>query len=282
MAERGLKRNVARGAVRPLTPPLDADLQRWLPPVTAGSARDPAASASAAAVWCGVVWGRLGRGDVAWAWWDSVDDPQLQPWIAAERGRLLREVGLHAQAKGHDAAGLATAVDLTDVVMLRLSLAADWVGLAEPALAASALSSASDLLDELQDGPRTARQRLRRTWVSVEVAMASGRPPSVDGLPAGTAQQPLFDEDYQHGTDFHRAKGLLFAAVVRAEPGLLPLSVELAPPALQWAIELARLDAGDQSAGPRAMAAWRAVVGPPGHEAAIRRALTSRRIEQLG
>jgi hypothetical protein len=281
MTERGLKRNDVGGRVHPLVAPPDEELERWLPPVKVGSARHPLASPAAAAVWHGVVWGRLGRGDVAWAWWDSVNDPELQPWIAAERGRLLREVGLHAQAKLHDTAGLAAAVDLTDVVMLRLSLAADWVGLDQPALAASALAGASDLLDELQDGPRTARQRLRRTWVSVEVAIAAKTAPSVGGLPASTAHGVRFDADHQHGTDFHRAKGLLFAAVVREDPVLLDASARLAPPALRWAIELVRLDAGDQSAGTRAVAAWRAIVGPPGCEAAIRRGPTSQRIELL-
>ena len=111
-----------------LLAPSQDDLHRWRSAVSPEHPRHPLRSADAAAVWNGVVWGRLGRCDLAWAWWDSVDEPTLQPWIAGERGRILRELGLHEQAAEVEEEGLTTARDVVDVVLLRLSLAADAVG----------------------------------------------------------------------------------------------------------------------------------------------------------
>jgi len=265
-----------------LIAPGQEQLHRWRPSVPSGHPRHPIRSAGAAAVWNGVVWGRLGRGDRAWAWWDSVTDKDLQPWIAAERGRVLRELGLHRAAQQLEEDGLATAKDLTDAVMLRLSLAADAVGLGEKAVARRALGTARSLLAELPVDDRVRRQRLRHRWIEVEVTVLSGSEPDPDGLPVLGDDGPEFPADYDAGTDFHRAKGLLFAGIVHGDPELLELAVPLAPPALGWAIELALLDAGDETAAARAVTAWNQVVPPPDHDTAVAATATARRLRSLG
>jgi hypothetical protein len=264
-----------------LAPPQD-DLQRWRPTVPSGHPRHPIRSSDAAAVWNGVVWGRLGRCDHAWAWWDSVTAPDLQPWIAGERGRLLRELGLHDRATVLEEEGLRDATDLVDVVLLRLSLAADAVGLGQEAAARRALGTAGALLDELPVGDRVRRQRLRRVWIGVEVDLLAGAGPDADGLPSMGPEGPVFPIDHRAGTDFHRAKGLLFGGIVRDDTRLLAAAAPLAPPMLRWAVELARADRGEQDAGPRAATAWHKVVPPPGVERAVAATATARRLESLG
>ncbi len=264
-----------------LIAPGQDDLHRWRPAVPAGHPRHPIRSSDAAAVWNGVVWGRLGRCDLAWAWWDSVDAPELQPWIAGERGRVLRELGLHARAAEVEEAGLSEARDLVDVVLLRLSLAADAVGLGQEAAARRALGTAGSLLEELPDDERVARQRLRRRWIEVEVALLTGSQPSDEGLPWMAEDGPQFPADHAAGTDFHAAKGLLFAGIVHDDPALLAAAAELAPPMLRWAVELARADRGDDGAERRAIAAWRKVVPPTEVEAGVAATPTARRLEAL-
>jgi len=265
-----------------LIAPGQAELHRWRPSVPSGHPRHPLRSPGAAAVWNGVVWGRLGRGDHAWAWWDSVADETLQPWIAAERGRVLRELGLHAVAQELEEHGLSQARDLVDAVMLRLALAADAVGLGEESVARRALGTASSLLDELPEDDRVRRQRLRRSWVEVEVSMLAGSQPSDEDLPWLEPDGPAFPDDYEAGTDFHRAKGLLFGGVVRKDTELLVAASQLAPPALRWAIELARLDGGDADAGSRAAGAWQQLVPPAEFEDAAAATPTAKRLRSLG
>lgn len=264
-----------------LLAPSQDELTRWRPTVPSGHPRHPLRSSAAAAVWNGVVWGRLGRGDRAWDWWDSVDDDELQPWIAGERGRILRELGLHAAAQELDEEGLAGALDPVDMVMLRLSLAADAVGQQQESAARRSLGTAGSLLGELSADDRVRRQRLRRRWIEVEVALLGGSQPSTDGLPASEERTLQFPMDYEAGTDFHRAKGLLFAGVVREEPSLLAAASELAPPALRWAVELARLDAGDEEAARRAVTAWNQVVPPPAFDDEVAVTETAKRLRAL-
>lgn len=256
-------------------------LERWRPSVLPGHPRHPLRSADAAAVWNGLVWGRLGRGDRAWDWWDSVDDEDLQPWIAGERGRVLRELGLHAPAMELEEAGLAAAHDLTDMVLLRLSLAADAVGLGQESAARRSLGTAGSLLVELPADPRVRRQRLRRRWIEVEIAQLGGSRPVADGLPSLGADGPVYPIDHEAGTDFHRAKGLLFAGIVREEPALLVVASGLAPPALRWAVELARLDTGDEEAARRAVTAWNQVVPPPAFADAVAATPVAERMRRL-
>lgn len=275
------------GGPDPVRPGAD-DRARWTPPVPRGDVRHPDASPGVSLAWDGVVWGRLGRGDLAWACWDAVDDDRLAPWLAAERGRLLRELALHDRARALEEEGLRFAQDLVDVVMLRISLAADALGedRTDASLrvdrAARQLEAARAMLDELPPGPRTARQAMRATWVATEVALARGRRVKGDGLPWQGDDGPGFPPDYAHGSDFHRAKGLLVAGVVRGDRWSLARAAELAPPALRWAVELARVDAGEAGAGERAAAGWRAVRPPPGHEEAVAATPVAARLRSLG
>lgn len=230
-------------------------------------------------VWYGHVWSRLGRGDRAWAWWDQVDAGDLQPWIAGERARVLRELGLHAAASWYDELGLTTVQDPVDMVMLRLGLAADAIGLGDPETASLRFGAASSLLRALPDAPRVARQRLRRTWIAFELSTISQAEPDLDGLPdLDDDGQPEFPSDYAAGTRFHRAKGLLFAGIARRDADLLDAAAELAPPVLRWAVELARVDRGEPEADLRARDAWAAIVPPPGYEEDVERTPTAKRI----
>ena len=264
-----------------LTAPSQDDLQRWRPPVASEHPRHPLRSSDAAAVWNGVVWGRLGRCDRAWAWWDSVETDELQPWIAGERGRVLRELGLHDRAAELEEAGLVAARDVVDVVLLRLSLAADAVGTGHEAAARRALGTAGSLLDELPVDDRVRRQRLRRRWIEVEVALLAGSEPSLDGLPTMGEDGPVYPSDHDAGTDFHRAKGLLFAGIAGEDTALLAAAADLAPPMLRWAVELARADRGVEGAGERAALAWRSVVPPEEVAAAVDATPTARRLAAL-
>ena len=244
--------------------PSAAALQALLPPDVDldGQLRHEAARP----VWLGVVWGRLGRGDHARAYFDRVRLPELQPWIGAERGRLLRELGHHAEAEAIEWQALIRADDPVDAAMLRISLAADAVGFGDVARATSRLQAARDAVAQLPDGPRAARQRLRLCWVSVEVAWLRGEPPPSDGLPVWDDgfQAPGFPSDHAAGSTFHAAKGLLFGGVVRADPRLLDAAARGAPPALLWAVHLARADAGWPDARRVAQEAEAAIVAPDG------------------
>lgn len=262
-----------------LAPPDDA-LETLLPP---DLSEDPSSWRHPAAldVWYGVVWSRLGRGDLAWAWWDAVEADALRPWIHAERGRVLRELGLHTEAQVHDGDGLAMAIDPVDIAMLRLGLAADAIGLGHVEAAVLRLDAASTIVDALEDSPRAARQRLRRSWVEVELAIAEGRTPEATALPDYDVETGvLWPDDYAHGTVFHRAKGLLFAGIARRDADLLDEAAAMAPPVLAWAVELARADAGDEDAMARARDTWERVVPPPGFEEAVARTPTVRRLTE--
>jgi hypothetical protein len=217
-------------------------------------------------VWLGVVWSRLARGDLAWAYWDRVKLPDLQPWIAAERGRVVRELGLHARAEALEWPALLAVTDPVDEAMLRVSLVADAVGMGDPQRAARRLEVAGEVVEVLEDGPRAARQRLRLAWVGVEVAFLRGETPSPDGLPwwDEDADAPGFPDDHRWGSDFHTAKGLLFAGIVHGDLRLLDAAAAVAPPVLRWAVELARADHGAADGLVQAGEAWAAVVPPPG------------------
>ena len=239
---------------------------------------------AAGIVWHGVVWGRLGRGDLANAAFERVNEPTLLPWIAAERGRLLRELGGHAAAEALEGPALAIATDPVDRAMLHLSMAADAVGRGDDAVAERRLRAAREVLEvTAEPGPRADRQWLRASWVAIEIALLRGGDTEVDGwshrctddsLPrrhgdpsrCGPVGLPQLDAAgglqlpaaYTAGSRFHLAKGLLFAGVVRGEVRLLDLALDHAPPALWWAVQFARAAAGvtgAAAAGERARAA---------------------------
>ncbi len=255
----------------PPGPPLPSadDLAAWLPPdiglpAGAGLRRDAPAE-DVERVWYGVVWGRLGRGDLAWEWFDRVRVPALQPWMAGERGRLLRELGGHGAAEELEEAALPAAVDPLDAAMLWVSLAADAIGRADAGLARQRLGKAQALLAEQPDSPRRDRQLLRAGWVEGEVALLTGVEPPMHLLPRLRADGEVdLPTPYRSGSRFHTAKGCLFAGVVHREPELLDRAVELAPPALLWAVHLARASLGVPGAEAAAAAARQRVVPPPG------------------
>lgn len=265
----------------PPPPPPAAALTRLLPPDVdlAAGWRHPAARP----VWYGVVWGRLGRGDRAFAHLDRVRLPALGPWIAAERGRILRELGLHAAAESVEFPALAEADDPVDAVMLRLSLVADAVGQGDAARAARRLAGAREALAQLPDSPRAARQRLRATWVEVEVAALTGRSLPVEvtaRLPRWdtSAGRPAEVPDLRAGSAFHRAKAWLFSGIVHDDDRLLAAAREVAPPCLAWAIALARADRGAVGADREARDAWAAIVPPPGYGDQVAATAVGRRL----
>jgi hypothetical protein len=234
-------------------------------------------------VWYGVVWGRLGRGDLAWAHLDRVQLPTLAPWIAAERGRIVRELGLHALAERFEMPALLAATDPVDAAMLRVSLVADAVGLGDVDRAVRRLGAARTAVAELPDGPRAARQRLRLSWVATEVAFLTRTPPPDDVARWDEATHaPVLPADAVHGSSFHRAKALLFGGIVRDDDRLLEVAAELAPPVIAWAVHLARADRGVPGASDAARDAWRAVVPPPAHAAEVAATPTARRLAPGG
>lgn len=254
--------------------PADVDLAR------------PARHASARAVWLGVVWSRMGRCDLAWAFWDRVGTATLQAWVPAERGRVLRELGLHAEAERVEWPALAAAEDPVDRAMLQLSLAADAVGRGDVDTAVRRYRVAREAVAALPDSPRAARQRLRSTWVGVEVAWASGDVPSTAGLPRppahGAPVEATMPADLAHGSTFHRAKALLFGGLVAGSLELLDLAVADAPPVLAWACHLARADLGAPGALQAARQAWAVIVPPPAHAAEVAATPTARRLTDAG
>lgn len=241
-------------------PPPDDACARLLPPDVPESHPHP----RAIEVHNGVVWSLLGRCDLAWEWWEACDVDELQPWIMAEQGRVLRELGLHLDAESYDAEGLVLARDPIDAATLRIGLVADAVGRGDSRLCNQRLGVATHDVENLQDGPRTARQRIRLAWVEVEVALLTNREPMLFGLPAAGEDATIdFPPDFEHGSDFHRAKGLLFGGIARHEPRLLDAALELSPPMLTWAIHLARADFGVEGALDEAKRAWKEITPPP-------------------
>lgn len=299
-----------------MSPPTTADLHgRSLPqPPTSAIVRllppdVDVAGTLRRGIWTGVVWSRLGRGDRAWDWWrwagaalrarggvgSDAERRALRAWIAAERGRVLRELGLHGHAEALEVPALLTlrarpGTDPVGEAMLLVSLAADAVGRGRSELASHRLAAAHELLVRVPNAPRVARQRLRASWVAVEVAFLRGVPPDASTLPRWDqdAQRPVLPADHVHGTDFHAAKGLLFAGVVARDPRILRAALELAPPVLRWAVALA-LDDVEVEANRRVVAplvtarlAWAQLVPPPGFAAAVARTPTAQRLRTVG
>lgn len=224
--------------------------------------------AQAARVWDGVVWSRLGRGDLAWASWDLVDDVELAPWVDAERGRALRELGLHGRAERHDLDGLRRATDPIDETALWIGLTADAVGVGDADTATIRLAAAADALESAPAGPRRDRQRLRLTWVEAEVAALTDDPSMASSVADGPwpwveGDRLRFPPVFDAGTVFHRAKGALFRGTLDADRTMLRAGLVLAPPVLTWAFHLALADLGEPGAVGRARTAWRDVTPPP-------------------
>lgn len=257
------------------SPPAE-ELARLLPPdVDLGH---PARHEAARPVWLGMVWSRLGRGDLAWQFWDRVGADEVRPWMAAERGRVLRELGLHAEAERIEWPALAAASDPVDRAMLQVSLAADAVGRGDGEGARRRFATAGRTVADLPDSPRAARQRLRLTWVGVEVAWVSGGAPRPDGLPQVEAAD--LPADLAAGSAFHRAKAWLFSGLVGRDLRALDRALREAPPVLVWAIHLARADLGAPDAEAAARQAWTGIRPPAPHAAAVAATATARRLRQ--
>jgi len=117
------------------------------------------------------------------------------------------------------------------------------------------------------------------------VALLAGGPPPTRGLPVWDAARgaPVQPPDADHGSMFHRAKGLLFGGVVHGDPRLLDAAAAIAPPVLAWAVHLARADLGhDTGALAAARDAWRAVVVPTEVRAACAATPTAQRLATPG
>ncbi len=264
---------------RPPLPP-DDEVSRLVPADARGRLTD-LRHPEAVDVWHGVVWSRLGRGDLAWAWWDGVEAATLQPWIDAERGRVCRELGLHTRAQAYDVRALEHATDLVDAVMARLGLVADAVGQRQAVVVPLRATAARSLLATLPNSPRVARQRLRASWVAVEVAFLLGEEPPTATLPVWRDGRAVLGADYRHGTEFHQAKGLLFAGIARSDDRLLEAARSLAPPVLRWAVELACADRGHDGALAAAADAWAEIVPPPGLDGEVAATATARRLTRV-
>lgn len=226
----------------------------------------------------GMVWTRLADGPQAWAWFDRVTAPPLLSWVLAEKGRFLRELGLHEAAEALDLEALAIAADLTDVVRARVSLVADAIGRGEFEVARLRLEAVDAILGRTEVTPSLARQRLRRSWVAVEVALVHGEPPPTDGLPHLDGGQVWFPPEQAHGTRFHAAKGLLFGFAATGDERLLDLAAADAPPMLAWAVHLARADAGGTGALEAAKQSWARVLPPPGFAQQVSRTSVAKRL----
>lgn len=256
-------------------------LARLLPPdvtvervVRAGDGTDLVAT-----VWHAIAWSRLGRIDRASDLLDRAvpRGGDERGWVAAERARPLRELGLHDSARALEAPALDDARDPGVVALLMTGLAADAVGAGDASEATTQLQRAVESLRTLPaDAPATARARLRASWVAAEVALLTGRgatevsvevahatgidlpslpslPSPVDGDEVGTI---VWHADHDAGSDAHRAKALLFAGTLARSDAILRRADELAPPMLAWAIALARADLA--AGGPTASDATRA------------------------
>lgn len=260
------------------SPPPEA-LERLLPPEV--DLADPPRHEASRPIWLGMVWSRLGRGDIAWQFWDRVGADDVQAWLAAERGRVLRELGLHAEAERLEWPALARADDPVDRAMLQVSLTADAVGRGDVETARRRLHNAEQAIADLPDlgTPRAARQRLRLSWVRVEVAWIAGEEAPTDGLPRRTADGTVaLPADLAAGTDFHRAKALLFGGLVAGDRAMLDDALAVSPPVLTWAIHLARADLGAPDGPERARHAWRDIHPPAPHADAVRATPTAQRL----
>ncbi len=267
---------IAAETLPPTAPPHDA----WFDLVPPDLRDDPTSlrHPDATLVLNGMVWSRLGDGPQAWAWFQRVTEPELSAWVSIEKARFLRELGMHEAAEDLDLRALAVASDLADVVAARLSLAADAVGRGEFEVARLRLQGADAILNRAPTSPRFSRQRLRRAWVAVEVALVHGDPPPIEALPHLDGGQVWFPPEQAHGTRFHAAKGLLFGSVAHDEPELLDLALADAPPILQWAVHLARADRGVPDALQEARAAFALVTPPTQYTEDAMRTDTARRL----
>lgn len=167
-------------------------------------------------------------------------DPVLASLAAATRGSLLRQLGWHAVASGHDGAAAALVLPglaeeqsaggrgpgrLDAACDALTGLAADALGTGRTDLAADLLARVRTLLGEAAEAPGPDRLRLaiRLRWVSAETALAAGR--SAAALPHAEAALALAE---QGPSVRHRVKSRLLLAAATAAVGSADRAGELA------------------------------------------------------
>ena len=132
----------------------------------------------------------------------------------AARAAVHRQLGRHEEAQGMD----RTALGWTDGTGeagfdASLGLAADAIGLGDPAAAGEALARCTDMSEEHAEW---WRQRVRLGWVQAELALLEERPED-----AITLLEPSVALAERSGAPRHVAKGLLFLGVAQVQAGAL-------------------------------------------------------------
>jgi hypothetical protein len=121
-----------------------------------------------------------------------------------------RQLGRHAVARGHDEAGLALAPgEVTVAFDCQLGLAADAVGLGEPAAAGRWLAAAEASVDA-----GSWRSPVRLDWVRAEVALLTG-----DVARAEAAAAAAVERAERARAPRHAAKGRLFLGAAQLTRG---------------------------------------------------------------
>lgn len=165
--------------------------------------------------------------------------PALASLAASTRASLLRQLGFHAVAAGHDGAALAlvattrtgdrgrTGDDGTLLHEARCDaltgLAADALGVGRLALGRRLVTRCADYLCKVDDADELWRQRVRLDWVRAEIALASG-----DFGTATVHAQSAVDRSAVGPSVRHRVKSaLLFAAAASgSDPDLAVATAE--------------------------------------------------------
>jgi tetratricopeptide (TPR) repeat protein len=143
---------------------------------------------------------------------DSPESRVLAALAGATVASVHRQLGRHAVAQGYDEMALAASEGAGEAGFdALLGLAADAVGLGDPATAADRLAAAEALVGERVEW---WRQRVRLGWVAAEIALLDGRPEE-----AAAAAQASVELAEQSGAPRHVAKGLLFLGVSQVEAG---------------------------------------------------------------
>ena len=160
----------------------------------------------------------------------SAASPAVASLAASTQASLLRQLGSHALAAGHDGAALALVGtdpandpggDPLDAALWHearcdalTGLAADALGCGRLPLGRRLLERCDAYLDEVGDDAALWRQRVRLHWVTAEIALASG-----DFATATTHAQAAVDRSADGPSVRHRVKSaLLFAAAATGRP----------------------------------------------------------------
>lgn len=131
---------------------------------------------------------------------------------AAAVATVQRQLGRHGQAREWDQVALQSAEGSAEAACEAwLGLAADAVGLLEPAAAADALAEVDAFLT---DPAPWWRQRIRVDWIRAELALLGDQP----GV-ARTAAERALDAAESAGAPRHIAKSLLIAGVAATAQG---------------------------------------------------------------